>query len=242
MLPRVKGMIKAARALVLVVVGLTLMSGCGGDGAGASTGAESRTMMTSSASAGAASSSQQSNEDPVAITVYDGDFTVHPSGDLSVVETLTLDVPVEGRHGIFRTFEAAMPVESFTASLDGSPTTVTHASANGGRTFRIGDPRRTLDVGEHTVRMEYEVADAVRRDATGGARFDWLLIPGQWSMDILASDLRVALPSQATKARCTIDDAQSCDVDGTGTRTLTIATDELADHTEVRLRANMSVQ
>ncbi len=95
-------------------------------------------------------------------------------------------------------------------------------------------------MGEHAVRMEYEVADVVTRGVAGGERFDWLLIPDQWSMDILASDLRVALPSEATEARCTIDDAQPCEVSGIDTRTLAITTDKLADHTEVRLQAFMS--
>ncbi len=133
-------MVTAVRMLVLAVVGLALMSGCGSDGEGPSTEAQSRSVMTSSATTGAASSSEQAGEDPVTITLYDADFTVHPSGDLSVVETLTLDVPVDDRHGIYRTFEADIAVESFTATLDGSPTPVTYTAANGERKFRIGTP------------------------------------------------------------------------------------------------------
>jgi hypothetical protein len=232
-------MITAGRMLVLAVVGLTLVSGCGSDGGGASTGPQSRSVTTSSAATGTTSSSEQPGADPVTVTHYDADFTVHPSGDLSVVETLALDVPVDDRHGIYRTFDSDIAVESFTATLDGSPTPVTDTTAHDERKFRIGDPQQTLDVGEHAVRMEYEVADVVARDGKGGERFDWLLIPDQWSMEILASDLRVALPSAAAEARCTIDDAQPCEVSGIGTRTLAIVTGKLADHTEVRLQAFM---
>lgn len=232
-------MITALRALVLAVVGLALMSGCGSDGEGSSTDRQSPAVMTSSATSETASASEQSGQDPVTITNYDADFTVHPSGDLSVVETLSLDVPVEGRHGIFRTFGASMAVESFTATLDGDPTPVDFTAANGETEFRIGNPQRTLEVGGHVVRMEYEVSDVVTRDVRGGERFDWLLIPDQWSMGILGSDLRIALPSKAAKARCTIDDAQPCEVRRIDNRTLEIMTDKLADHAEVRLQAFM---
>jgi len=232
-------MITALRALVLAVVGLALTSGCGSDGEGPSTDPQSPSAMTSSATSETASVSEQSGQDPVTITNYDADFTVHPSGDLSVVETLSLDVPVDDRHGIFRTFDASMPVESFTATLDGGPTPVDYTAANGETGFKIGNPQQTLEVGEHVVRMEYEVSHVLTRDDTGGERFDWLLIPDQWSMGILASDLRIALPSEVAEARCTIDHAQPCEVSRIDIRTLEITTDKLADHTEVRLQAFM---
>ena len=41
------------------------------------------------------------------ITNYDADFTVDDDGDLHATETLTVDFPGFGKHGIFRFFDEA---------------------------------------------------------------------------------------------------------------------------------------
>ncbi len=227
-------MISAARVLVLTAFGLVLLSGCGSEGSDAAVD----TPSTPAATTG--SSEDPPDEDPVSITLYDADFTVAASGDLSVVETLTLDVPVDDRHGIFRTFDLEVPVEGFTATLDGNPTPVDDSAENGETVFKVGDPERTLAVGEHSVRLEYVVPDVLTHGSAGTTQLDWLLVPAGWTMGILAADLSVDLPADAAEAHCTIGDAGPCDVDGIGTGTLVVTTGELAVHTPVRLQVQLT--
>jgi hypothetical protein len=226
-------MTAAVRLIVLAILGTLLVSGCGEDDDGANTAADSPSAAEST------SSTDLSVDDPVDVTLYDADFIVTASGDLAAVETLTLDVPVDDRHGIFRTFDQEVAVEGFTATLDGSPTPIEDSDEDGERVFRIGDPDRTLAVGEHSVRIEYGIRDVIT-GAEGARQLDWLLIPRGWELDILAADLSVELPSNATEVGCTIGDSQPCDVSGVGTRTLVVETRDLAPHTAVRLQVLMA--
>ncbi len=232
----------AVRFFVLPVFGLVLLSGCGSDSDGGAPAADSPSTpaATSPAAPESTSSSETPGEDPISITLYDADFTVDASGDLAVVETLTLDVTVDDRRGIFRTFAGDVQVEGFTATLDGGPTPIGDDVENGQRTFQIGDPDRTLDIGEHSVRMEYSVADVLTSDGAGARLFDWVLVPDGWTMDILASELSVNLPVDATTATCAIGDEQPCDVSGVGTKTLVVETGELVAGTAVLALAQLS--
>ena len=227
-------MTAAVRLIVLVILGTVLVSGCGtDDDDGGNTAADSPSGAEST------SSTDLPADDPVDITLYDADFTVSASGDLAAVETLTLDVPVDDRHGIFRSFDQEVAVEDFTATLDGSPTSIDDSDEDGERVFRIGDPDRTLAVGEHSVRIEYAVRDVITGGA-GASQFDWLLIPRGWDLDIRAAELSVDLPTNATEVECTIGDAQPCDVSGVGTKTLVVSTSDLPTHTAVRLQVLMA--
>lgn len=205
------------RFLVSLVTGLTLLMACSDDEDPASDAPPA--------------------VEPITVTLYDADFSISAAGDLRVVETLTLDVPTDDRHGIHRTFEATA-VEGFDATLDESETPVAVSVEDGTRRFAIGDPDQTLSVGEHVVRMEYGVADVLTRDRGARVRqFDWPLVPGEWEMDIEAADLTVQLPNAASQAECVIGADDPCDVSGVGTTTLVITTDTLEDHTPVWILA-----
>ena len=203
-----------ARSLGAAALGLVLLVGCGDDHA------------------------ERGARDPVTITHYDADFAVSATGDLEATETLTLHASTDDRHGIYRTFGHDTAVEDFTATLDGSPTPVLDTDSDDERRFRIGDPDRTLDVGEHSVGMSYRVGDVLTADGTQGRSFDWLVIPDRWDMDISAADLTVDLPGIAREARCTVGESE-CEVSGVGTRRLEVVTGELAPHTPVRLQVEL---
>ena len=52
------------------------------------------------------------------ITSYKADFTVDEDGGLDVVETLRVNFPVAGKHGIFRFFDRVVPTEPLAAALE----------------------------------------------------------------------------------------------------------------------------
>lgn len=203
-------------ATLVLGLGLALLSGCSDDED------PSRT--------------ESPEGDPITVTLYDADFSVSVAGDLSVVETLTIDVPVDDRHGISRTFDGETEVDDFTATLDGEGTPVAVSSEDGASVFKIGDPDQTLSVGEHVVQLEYGVADVLTREG-GARRFDWLLVSDDWELDIAATDLTVRLPSAASQAECTVGEEDPCDVSGVGTTTLLATTGALEEGTPVRLEA-----
>ena len=229
----------ASRAVLSVVTALLLVSGCDDD-SGIDASGGSSPSVTSETGQGPTSSTESPAEDPVSITSYDAHFTVDAAGDLAVVEALTIDVPVDDRHGIFRTFGPDVRVEDFTATIDGGATPVEDTTENGTRTFRIGDPGRFLEVGDHVVRTSYGVPEVLTGDVAGGQQLDWQLIPGDWQLDISAAELTVVLPAPVVQADCTIGGSQSCDVSRMGSTELRISTGELEDHTPVRLRVAMS--
>ena len=247
-------MLVAARLLGTATLGLVLLAGCADDGSdGADRPADSTPTSTStSASASAspttepaataptASMGQPSEDvDPVSIAQYDADFAVTAAGDLTAAEKLTIEVSTDDRHGIYRAFDDDVAVEDFTATLDGSTTPVLDTRGDGQRLFRIGDPDRTLDVGEHTVGLGYHVGDVLTAGDERGARFDWMLVPDGWALNISAAHLTADLPAVATDAGCTVGEVE-CDVSGIGTTHLEIVTGELAPHTAVRLQVSMS--
>ena len=224
-----------ARVLVLAVVALTLLSGCGDDDDSAHGHATSPASPTAKSR-----STDQAVADPVAVNLYDADFEVSASGDLTVVETLTLDVSVGGRHGIVRTFGSDLEVADFAATLDGRPTPIKDLGENTDKGFRVGSPTRTLDVGEHVVRMQYRVPDVLTGSGAGSKEFRWTLIQSGWTMRIRASRLSVHLPAEGKEADCRIGTTQPCNLTGVGTKTVVVHTGEVPNHTAVRLRVLMS--
>jgi hypothetical protein len=232
-------MAAALRPLATLVVGLALLAGCGEDEPSSKTADDPTTSRAPTTSTEPPTGTVSPAEDPVSVTLYDADFTVSDAGDLTVVETLTLDVPVDDRHGIFRTFEAVAEVEDFTATLDGGETPIAVSVEDGFRKFKIGDPDQTLSVGEHVVRMEYGVSDVLTVGGSGVRSFDWHLVPGDWSLRIGAAELTVQLPVPATDVECTVGRSDPCDLSGAGTSTLVVTVDALGDRTPVRLRAGV---
>jgi uncharacterized membrane protein YgcG len=195
------------------------------------------------------------------ITDYKADFTVSDDGDLDVKQTLTVNFPVGGKHGIFEFFDrvdASQPdvrrlVEDVEVTVDGNDVPVDHSVENGRYdAYKIGDPDSTLSVGDHVYKITYHLPAVL---TPGGdqvdteSQFYWNLIPSGWEQDITRSRLTVHLPAEADDVHCAIGtgtigsgDADECDkVAGMGSRDLTIRTGALSDHTPVTLLVGQDV-
>lgn len=239
------------RALAGTAIALGLVPGCGAGSGGPGARPATASPAVSSTSTGPPSSSAApssptpttsgpTDSDPVSIDRYRADFAVTGAGDLEAVERLTLDVPVDDRHGIYRTFTGDAVVRGFRARLDGRSTPTRQSRVGGDLAYRIGDPRRTLSVGLHAVRIDYRVAGVVGTTASGMRQLDWQLIPAGWALDIHAARLTVDLPSPASDARCTVGESRPCSVRGVGTTTLVVRVADLPSRTPVRLLATWS--
>ena len=111
------------------------------------------------------------------ITNYDADFTVDDDGDLHATETLTVDFPGFGKHGIFRFFDEADPSATharrvpydFSVTRDGSPEPFEVLDEKNGRitNLKIGSADVTVDQGEHTYVIDYTI-DGVLSPARPG--------------------------------------------------------------------------
>ncbi|HEX3221560.1 MAG TPA: DUF2207 domain-containing protein [Nocardioides sp.] len=204
-------------------------------------------VLTRDSSAGA-------EPDETTISEYDADFTVARNGDLSVTETLTVDFPGVGKHGIFRFFDQDDPSaprvrrvpHDITVTRDGRPEQVDLSTKSDGRyvVARIGRPDVTVGLGEHTYVISYRI-DGVLEPGTNGTptQFYWNLVPGGWAQPIHDVRLTVHLPAPASKARCAVGAGATtgCRLHGVGTDTLTVRTPDLAPYTPVTLKAGLPI-
>lgn len=189
-------------------------------------------------------------DDPGTITSHVSEYAVSAVGDLSVVETITVDFP-EPRHGIFRTFgsediepKPALPVRaSITMTRDGSEEPVSIADRAGGLTVRIGDPEQTI-TGSHVYVIRYRVKHAVAEGDDEGEKFSeffWETIGEQWELPILSSKLTVHLPGQATDGSCGAGFGETDGCEGVGTSEISFSTGRLEPGTPVTVRADYVV-
>jgi uncharacterized membrane protein YgcG len=169
------------------------------------------------------------------ITRYDADFQVASDGDLTVRETLTVDFPSPGKHGIFRFFDTHDASATHTlrtprdiaVTMDGQaePFSISHQSHGRYVVARIGDPNVTVGLAQHTYVISYRI-DGVLEPGTEGTptQFYWNLIPGGWAQRIEAVHLVVHLPTAAGLSRCVVGDGSigDCNPQGGGTDTITI--------------------
>jgi uncharacterized membrane protein YgcG len=188
------------------------------------------------------------------ITNYVADFDVAKSGDMSVTETLTVDVPVYGKHGIFRFWDvvdnnaphARRIPEGITVTRDGQsePFELSWADHHRERVAKIGSADSTLDLGEHTYVIKYHIDGVLDENnqkvtkSDGATMFYWNLIPGGWQQSITQSHLTVHLPVAAQQdVRCFIgwDAEQPCTASGGGTQDLTITTQAIAPRTPLTI-------
>ncbi len=200
---------------------------------------------------------EEQNE-PTRITSYVADFSIDDGGDMEVVETLTVDFPVPGRHGIFRFFdrvdtsapETRRIVEDVEVTMDGGSVPV-DMSVEEGRydVARIGDPDRTVSVGEHVYEISYSLPTVLTpggEDVATESQFYWQLIPSGWAQDIDHAELTVELPAEAEDLTCivgndTVGESDCQQVSGEGTRTVRVVQDDLDDHTPVTLGVGQAV-
>ena len=200
------------------------------------------------------SGSASGQTEDTTITSYVADFTVDEQGDLTVVETLTVDVPGPGTHGIFRFFDIADPnapharriPNDIAVTRDGEdePFEMERREQGRIRVARIGSASATLTPGRHVYEIRYAI-DGVLEPGTDGARtqFYWNLIPGGWQQPIAKSDLTVHLPVAAEDVRCAlgVDAAGGCTARGEGTDTLHVATGPLEPNTPVTVKAGLDL-
>ena len=198
--------------------------------------------------------SEDQDPETTTITDYRADFTVAEDGDLTVEETLTVDFPSSGKHGIFRFFDRAddsapgarRTPEDIEGSMDGGPVAVEVLEEDHGRLVvaKIGDPHRTVAPGAHVYTIGYTI-DGVLEPGTEGTetQFYWNLIPGGWRQAIDRARLTVHLPAPAEGVRCAVGAGETggCDVQGEGTDTLTVRASRLAPNTPVTVKVGLDL-
>lgn len=187
------------------------------------------------------------------ITQYRADFTVAADGDLTAVETITVDVPAV-RHGIFRFFDTHDPSapharripEDIGVTQDGAPATVALSWRNHHRerVVQIGDANRYLTFGAHTYVISYKIPGVLEKGTDGTrTQFYWNLIPGGWAQAIDQARLTVHLPTAASSVRCAIGAGASdaCTASGVGSSQLTVVAANLAPRTPVTIKAGLDL-
>ena len=195
------------------------------------------------------------------ITNYVADFDIAKNGDMDVTETITVDFPVYGKHGIFRFWDivddnaphARRIPEDISITRDGSPEPVEYSwqDHHRQRVARIGDPNSTLDLGEHTYVIKYRIDGVLDEnnqkvtDSDDDTMFYWQLIPRGWQQTIEKSTLTVHLPVAAqSDVRCAIGNNSStgCTAEGGGTQDLTVTTGPIADRTPVTIATALDMK
>ena len=188
------------------------------------------------------------------IRTYLADFTIDDDGDLHAVETLTVDFPGYGKHGIFRFFDEADQSDHerppgaarHLGDRDGSPEPFEILDENQGRitNVRIGSADVTIDPGEHTYVIEYTIDGVLEEGTTGQpTQFYWNLIPGGWLQAIDTANLTVNLPAPASGVQCARGVGQSggCSAEGDGTQTLTVNVEALSPNTPVTVKVGLDM-
>jgi uncharacterized membrane protein YgcG len=198
--------------------------------------------------------------DPVRISAYDVDLTVHKDGSLDAVETITTQFP-EGRHGIFRFFDVAdagtdgrIVPKDLEITLDGSDVPVDMSWERGKRyrVAKIGDPSDFVEAGAHTYRISWSVDGVLTSAATSAGSsgqgswageddrsvFSWDVVPGGWQMAIDGATAQVHLPAAPELPQCV--GGTSCDMSVDG-RTVNLKIGALAPHTPVSMRTALDI-
>ena len=199
-------------------------------------------------------SSTASGAEDTTITRYDADFQVAANGDMAVTETLTVDFPGVGKHGIFRFFDRHDPSapralrtpHDISVTMDGhrEPFEISHQSHDRYVVARIGDPNVTIGLSAHTYVIRYQI-DGVLEPGSNGAetQFYWNLIPGGWAQFIRDVHLVVHLPVVPTYAKCALGAGAvgHCKVAGKDTDTLTIDGRGVPPYTPLTLKAGLPI-
>ncbi len=199
-----------------------------------------------------------SSDTPVAeettISSYIATFEVSDDGRLSVVETLTVNFPFPGKHGIFRFFDvrdendpgARRQPHDLYVSRDGAAEPAELLSEGGGRyrVWKIGSADVTLAPGDHTYVLRYRIDDVLL--PVGGdpalSEFYWNLVPGGWRQPIEDARLTVTLPAATSDVRCAVGQGavSGCRLRGEGTTTLRVRAGPLPPRTPVTLQTTVA--
>lgn len=131
---------------------------------------------------------------------FAADLAVQPSGDVLVTETIA--VRAEGdriRRGIFRTVPLAGPegrtmgFSLVAADRAGSPVPTDLIRDGDTVTVRLGDPDKTLPVGDHVFTLVYR-ASGVLQAGEAADVLAWNVTGNGWDFPIAEASVRVALP------------------------------------------------
>lgn len=188
------------------------------------------------------------------ISSYVADFDLAKNGDLTVSETLTVNFPGYGKHGIFRFFDHAdqsapnarrIP-HDITVTMDGEDVEFELQKTDHGRftNAKIGSASVFVPAGEHVYEIGYQIDGVIEPGTTGQeSQFYWNLIPGGWLQDIDESQLTVHLPAEAQDVRCAVGAGKDtgCTAEGEGTTTLTVTTGHLDANTPVTIKTGLDI-
>jgi len=188
------------------------------------------------------------------ITSYDASFDLASNGDLDVTETLTVNFPYSGKHGIFRFWDLHDPnaerarrlPEHITVTRNGrdEPFSLSWESGRRYRVAKIGDADVFVSPGDHTYVISYTIDGVLLPGPTDGQSFFyWNLVPGGWQQAIDEATLTVHLPAEASAVDCAVGVGalSGCKVSGTDSSDLTVTASDLPPLTPVTLRAQVAV-
>ncbi|SOD95013.1 DUF2207 domain-containing protein [Caenispirillum bisanense] len=131
---------------------------------------------------------------------FAADLAVQPSGDVLVTETIA--VRAEGdriRRGIFRTVPLggpegrAMGFALVSADRAGGPVPTELIRDGDTVTVRLGDPDKTLPVGDHVFTLVYRASGVLQAGESADV-LAWNVTGNAWDFPIAEASVRVALP------------------------------------------------
>ncbi|GAA3948477.1 DUF2207 domain-containing protein [Gordonia caeni] len=207
------------------------------------------------------SSSDSVAADPVVVTDYHADVTVHENGTLEATERVTAEFP-SGRHGIFRFWDLSdtsnrgvrYPPKDIEITMDGSPVPfeMSWEQQRRYRVAKIGDASRYVSPGSHTYVLKYTVdgvlapgdSPANRGDTSSwgnddASRLIWRVVADGWQMSILKTESIIRLPAEPLAFTCATNRGVDCEVTAPDATTRVVTTGRLAPMTGVAVRADL---
>jgi hypothetical protein len=195
---------------------------------------------------------------PSAISDYQADYLVLAGGRLVAKETVAANVR-DGRRGIVRTWDVTDPADSrvrlrpenIRAQVDGVDVPVELGWREGRRhrVATIGDPRSSAAAGAHVYAITYEIdgvlapAPSAADRAPASSVLDWDMVADGWQTGIEKATVRIRLPSESRAVQCTVRRSTApCDVAGSGTDAVTVATGPVPSRTPVSVRIGLPVE
>lgn len=154
---------------------------------------------------------------PLEIDRFDAEYTVEPSGELAVRESIEVTLPAD-RRGIIRELPLQTRVDGgkvrvyrlsdvAVSSPDDIPTDFTDIGTDSEAGIRIGDPDTFLDAGTYTYVIEYRIEGALNGfpGEDGGAdeaELFWQGTGTEWLGPIDEASATISLPGEALRVRC----------------------------------------
>ena len=175
------------RAIVGVVFGLLVLTGCGGDDDVATSTAEPTT--TSSQPEEGATAEEH------VVSMWTS-LELPPKGDKArVTEVIEYDFGTDERHGIYREVDDLDPDADITVSSPTAPDELLVTETEFGAKIRIGDPDETI-TGVHSYTISYPLLIDDRRPLV------WDAVGTGWAVPIDEAEIHVTGPSAWVDTEC----------------------------------------